>query len=117
MSLDNDAVRNTVSVNYGCDSRSSCGHTAFPTPVDGVISTQEVISLVAEALDIDEQVSCGWNEDSALYGALPELDSMSVMAVLAAIEQKYSVRIEHHDVELDAFDSVKSLKRFVASLI
>jgi acyl carrier protein len=52
--------------------------------------------------------------DSPLLGALPELDSMAVVSVIAAIEDRFGVAIDDDDISGSTFETVGSLAAFVA---
>lgn len=48
-----------------------------------------------------------------LLGALPELDSMSVASVIAAIESQFHIQIEDDDISASHFATLGSLAAFV----
>lgn len=48
-----------------------------------------------------------------LLGALPELDSMSVASVIAAIESQFHIQIEDDEISARHFDTLGSLAAFV----
>jgi acyl carrier protein len=50
---------------------------------------------------------------SPLLGAIPEFDSMAVVAVLTMIEDEFGVVIADDEVSGEAFESVGSLAAFV----
>lgn len=52
---------------------------------------------------------------TALLGSIPELDSMSVVAILAAIEEQFGIAIPDDDINADVFATVGSLQDFVWS--
>jgi acyl carrier protein len=51
--------------------------------------------------------------ETALLGKLPELDSMAVATILAAIEERFSITIDDSEVSADIFQSLRSLTQFV----
>jgi acyl carrier protein len=53
--------------------------------------------------------------ETPLLGAIPELDSMAVVAVLTAIEERYGVTIDDGDVSAQVFETVGSLADFIAA--
>lgn len=53
--------------------------------------------------------------ETPLLGAIPELDSMAVVAVLTAIEEQYGVTIDDGDVSAQVFGTVGSLADFIAA--
>ena len=52
---------------------------------------------------------------TALLGNLPELDSMAVVHVLAAIEEQFGIMVADDDVSADTFATFGSLADFVES--
>lgn len=55
--------------------------------------------------------------DSPLLGAIPELDSMALVAVLTAIEDRYGVSIDDDEVSVEIFATVGSLSEFIEGKI
>jgi len=53
--------------------------------------------------------------DSRLMGALPELDSMAVVSVLEAIQQRFDIRIADDDIDGRTFATLGSLTEFVSA--
>ena len=55
--------------------------------------------------------------DTPLLGAIPELDSMSVVGILASLEEQYGIMVNDDEIEADVFATVGSLTAFVESKI
>jgi len=53
--------------------------------------------------------------DTPLLGAVPELDSMAVVAILTMIEERFGLIVEDDEVDGSVFASVGSLSHFVES--
>ena len=51
--------------------------------------------------------------DVRMLGAMPELDSMSVVAMLETIEEHYDVMIHDDEVDAAVFESLGTLVDFV----
>lgn len=51
--------------------------------------------------------------ETPLLGSIPELDSMAVVAVLTAIEERYGIVIDDADLSAEVFATVGSLADFV----
>jgi acyl carrier protein len=75
----------------------------------------EVIRLLAETLALSPASAAALTPGSALFGELPELDSMAVATVLTGIEDRFGVLIDDDEVDGDLFASVQSLADFVAA--
>ena len=48
-----------------------------------------------------------------LLGAVPELDSMAVVAVLTALEERFGITVEDDDLSADVFETLSALSHFV----
>lgn len=51
--------------------------------------------------------------DSPLLGAIPEMDSMAVVHVLAALEDNFGISIQDDEIDGDTFATLGTLVRFV----
>lgn len=73
---------------------------------------QQVKTLVGQVLQLGGRTE-GLAADSALLGALPELDSMAVVAILTTLEEHYGFVIHDDEISADAFATLGSLVSFV----
>jgi acyl carrier protein len=53
--------------------------------------------------------------ETALLGSLPELDSMAVATILAAMEERFGIAIDDSQISADIFQTLGSLTDFVQS--
>lgn len=53
--------------------------------------------------------------DTRVLGAIPEMDSMSVVGILASLEERYGITVDDDEVDADTFATVGSLTAFVES--
>ena len=83
---------------------------------DEVIAEVTVRELLAEVLGLAQNEVSGFAESTALFGALPEFDSMAVANFLTALEERLGVLIEDDDVDAEDFASFGSLIAFVERL-
>jgi acyl carrier protein len=72
----------------------------------------EVKSLIGEILGIADRVD-SMNESTRLLGSLPELDSMAVAELLAAIEEKFGFEVDSADIATDTLETVGTLAAYV----
>lgn len=72
----------------------------------------EVASVLAKVLGIDD-VSRLANESTQLLGSLPEFDSMAVVEVVAALEERFGITIHDDEVTGEIFETVGSLVAFI----
>lgn len=71
-------------------------------------------------LVLDETLSLGgrgasFTRDTALLGAIPELDSMAVVSLITALEQHFGIMVDDDDIDGSTFATVGSLADFVSS--
>jgi len=48
-----------------------------------------------------------------LLGALPELDSMAVVSLIAALEDRFGIVVNDDEIGAEAFETLGALVRFV----
>ena len=72
-----------------------------------------VTALVRAALGLDD--SFRLDPSTALLGAMPEVDSMTLVTMLTALEREFDFVIEDDEVDAELFASVGSLIDFVAA--
>lgn len=73
---------------------------------------QQIRTILRETLHLGEQAS-RLNEDSILLGAIPELDSMAVIAVITTLEDQFAFVIHDDEISADTFATFGSLVQFV----
>lgn len=73
----------------------------------------QVKDVVVTTLGIQDRAS-GLEPSTPLLGSIPELDSMAVLEVVLAIEQRFDFAIEDEDMTGDVFETFGSLANFVA---
>ncbi|MEN9783637.1 MAG: hypothetical protein RJA24_980, partial [Pseudomonadota bacterium] len=55
--------------------------------------------------------------DTRLLGALPELDSMAVGGILAALEETFGLKIDDEEIDAGAFATVGDLVSWVEARV
>ena len=78
-----------------------------PTTVD-----QTVRAVLRDVLALSADRVAAFDDDTALFGALPELDSMAVAGVLTEIEDRLHIVIEDDEVDGDMLATFGALARF-----
>ena len=73
---------------------------------------KEVLSILDEVLSLKGR-SSGFSSDTPLLGAMPELDSMAVVALLTALEDRFGFSVDDDEIEGATFATVGSLVDFV----
>jgi acyl carrier protein len=74
----------------------------------------DVISVLTTVLGIEERAHT-LDASTPLLGSLPELDSLAVVEVIAALDQRFGIAIEDDEVTGEMFETVGSLTKFVES--
>ena len=83
---------------------------------DEVIAEVTLRELLSKVLGLAEDQVGGFAESTALFGSLPEFDSMAVANFLTALEERLGIIIEDDDVDAEHFASFGSLLAFVERL-
>jgi acyl carrier protein len=83
---------------------------------DEIIAEVTLRELLSRVLGLAEEQVSGFADSTALFGALPEFDSMAVANFLTALEERVGVLIEDDDVDAEDFASFGSLLAFVERL-
>ncbi len=72
----------------------------------------EVRKIVGDALQLGERANT-LQEDTALLGNLPELDSMAVVTVITVLEEQYGFIVDDDEISAETFATLGSLTEFV----
>lgn len=73
-----------------------------------------VRTVLIESLDLSQRPE-DLQEDTALFGSLPELDSLGVLSLVTAIEERFDITIDDDEFDADLFETLGSLTKFVDS--
>jgi acyl carrier protein len=73
---------------------------------------ESVKTLLGEVLSLGTTTST-LTRDTALIGSIPEFDSMAVVQVLAALEERYGFTIDDDEISAETFATVGTLADFV----
>ena len=74
----------------------------------------EVVSVLDEVLSLKGRAS-EFALDTPLLGALPDLDSMAVIALITTIEERFGFIVEDDEIDGSVFASLATLVDFVHS--
>jgi acyl carrier protein len=75
---------------------------------------REICTLLDEVLSLKGR-AMAFDENTPLLGAIPELDSMAVVSLITAMEERYGITVDDDEIDADTFSTVGSLARFVAA--
>lgn len=89
-----------------------------PQPV-GEADTIETLtrSLLRDVLGLTQTQVDGFDGDTPLFGALPELDSMAVAGLLTEMEDRFDILIEDDDMDGDTFETFGTLVAFARAKV
>ena len=72
----------------------------------------EILALLDEVLSLKGRART-FTEKTPLLGALPELDSMAVVALITSMEERFGFSVDDDEIDGATFASVGSLIEFV----
>lgn len=81
------------------------------------ISTIEttVRAVLRDVLGLSDARAAALRDDTLLFGAMPELDSMAVAGVLTELEERLGILIEDDEVDGEMLETFGALVRFAAT--
>ena len=74
----------------------------------------EIIKIVRDVLVLGDRAD-NFSASTALMGDIPEFDSMSVVAIITALEEEYGCTFEDDEITADVFKTIGSLTELVES--
>jgi acyl carrier protein len=75
---------------------------------------QEVVRVVDEVLGLGGR-SAAFTRSTHLLGAIPELDSMAVVSVITALEERFGVVVDDDEIDGQSFATVGALADLVSA--
>lgn len=69
-------------------------------------------AVLVDVLGLPKESVAGFHEQTPLFGALPEFDSMAVAGLLTELEERLGILIEDHEVDADMLETYGSLLTF-----
>ncbi|MBB4012315.1 acyl carrier protein [Niveibacterium umoris] len=76
----------------------------------------ELAAILDELLSLGGRAA-GFDDATALLGAIPELDSMAVVGVIGAIEERFGIVFDDDEIDGAAFASFGRLVSLIESKI
>jgi acyl carrier protein len=73
---------------------------------------QEVKDVLVKTLGVEDRADT-IDASTPLLGSLPELDSMAVLELVAALEQRFGITVDDDDVTAEIFETLGALTAFV----
>ena len=76
--------------------------------------THEVLSIIDDVLSLQGRTA-GFTPETPLLGAIPELDSMAVVALITALEERFGFIVDDDEITSSIFETVGAMTEFVES--
>ena len=80
---------------------------------DSTIPLDDVKAVLVATLGVEDRAD-RIDASTPLFGQLPELDSMAVVELVYALEERFGIAIEGEEITAEAFETLGSLATFVA---
>lgn len=77
-----------------------------------MVEMDGVKRVLQQALQLGDRI-VEFDASTALFGSIPEFDSMAVVTVVAGLEEQFDIKIEDDDITAEVFATVGSLTRLV----
>ena len=82
---------------------------------EGTIQIDATVrAVLADVLGLAPERVAAFRSDTALFGSLPELDSMAVAGVLTELEDRLGILIEDDEVDGELLETYGALVAFAA---
>ncbi|MGQ0660279.1 acyl carrier protein [Sphingosinicella sp.] len=81
-------------------------------PSDAAEVDATLRAVLIDVLGLPAARVARFDESTALFGALPEFDSMAVAGLLTELEERLGIVIEDHEVDADMLESYGALLNF-----
>ncbi len=81
-------------------------------PTTTATDVEAVKAVLVETLGLEDRAAT-IDASTPLLGSLPELDSLAVMELVLALEERFGITVEGEDVTAEAFETLTSLTAFV----
>ncbi len=75
---------------------------------------KELLALLDETLNLNKR-SATFQDATPLLGALPEMDSMGVVAIITAFEDRFGFSVDDDEIDGAVFQTFGSLLEFVSN--
>lgn len=73
----------------------------------------QVIDILSQVLQLNYSIVDKMERDTQLIGSIPEFDSMAVVSIITALEEKFGFVVDDDEIDASLFETVGSLVDFV----
>ena len=78
--------------------------------------SEQILRILDDALGLQGKAK-SFDRDTALLGALPELDSMAVLAIITGLESHFGITFNDDDLNGSVFATVGSLTDLIEQVL
>lgn len=82
-----------------------------------VIIETTIRAILSDMLGLSATQVSAMNDDTELFGAIPELDSMAVAGLLTEMEDRLDITIDDDDVDGELFETFGNLVAFAKAKV
>jgi acyl carrier protein len=79
-----------------------------------MIELRDIKDLLRDSLQLGARADV-LTADSGLLGAIPEFDSMAVVAIIGLMEERFEITVEDDEMNAEIFTTVGTLADFIKS--
>lgn len=79
-----------------------------------MVSVEQVMEVVSSSLGVEGEISAT-DANAPLLGALPEMDSMAIVGIIADLEEKFDIAFDDDELDAEVFETVGSLHGLIVS--
>jgi acyl carrier protein len=98
-----------------CNKARQSGAAPLPSLAGTGMKHLDTVKLIlGDSLGVNTAHLCA---ESLLLGSVPELDSMAVISVIAALEDHFGIAVDDDDITARRFATVGSLTEFVQEML
>jgi acyl carrier protein len=84
--------------------------------LNAAVTVDDVKAVVVETLGVEDRAGT-LDASTPLLGSLPELDSMAVLELVMALQERFDIAVEDEDITAEVFETVASLTAFVVGKV
>lgn len=81
-----------------------------------MVEFDDVRQLIGEMLQLGDRVF-KFGPDTPLLGSIPEFDSMAVVALVNALEERFDIQIADDEISAETFETMGKVHEFVCGKV
>ncbi|MCB1918929.1 MAG: acyl carrier protein [Candidatus Competibacteraceae bacterium] len=77
-----------------------------------MVEFDEVRRLIGEILQLGDRIQ-KFTPDTPLLGSIPEFDSMAVVTLINAVEERFDIMVADDEISAETFETVGAVHAFI----